>query len=365
MKKDQIIELAGKISKKKGKTIRQKRFNLFSEWKLKENDHTKFLLALLKFTDINGNYSMLQSFLTRFTKGRGKMVHYKRPSNVSIQFGKKYDNDSFLDGLILMEASNKRIALIIENKILDATDQDGQIRRYISHVCKFEKIDLENVWVFYLTGDGSKEVGKSSYDLYEEESATDIGRRFLTLSYKEDIINWLKEDILGPSIYPETLTTAVKNYVDYLENDLFCLDVYDKVCLDYLYQLLKIGSSPKKMKEDDFKSLYSFQTDVAQVRHDLSEDDSANEQDINAVEELYKATLQMIKSIEEESVVRLERVSTNVLNEWWKRELKRKSMTWKARHRSLATDRGFIQLCLTDEWGTNHMEWIPISVEKL
>ena len=40
-------------------------------------------------------------------------------------------------------------------------------------------------------------------------------------------------------------------------------------------------------------------------------------------------------------------------------------MTWKARHRSLATDRGFIQLCLTDEWGTNHMEWIPISVEKL
>ena len=92
--------------------------NPFAMLNLNENGHTKMLLSFLAYRDINGRYPVLQSFLSSFAKGRDKMIHYKRPSNVELQFSPCLDTDH-IDGLITFEAGGKKHAVIIENKIFD------------------------------------------------------------------------------------------------------------------------------------------------------------------------------------------------------------------------------------------------------
>ena len=62
----------------------------------------------------------------------------------------------------------------------------------------------------------------------------------------------------------------------------------------------------------------------------------------------------------------LERLSTEILNSWWKKELKKyKGAQWIAKHRGLRSDKGFVQMGLSSEWGTAHLEWIPISAKRM
>ena len=136
MNSQEIQDLEKDFAKK---SVAKKAYNLFSEWHMSENDHTKLLLAMLSYYDAAGNYPILYSFLSNFTKGRGKMVHYKHLKDVKIKFsqkcGNKEDNKGFIDGLITFTANNKdnkKIAVIIENKIYDAADQEKQVDRYIS-----------------------------------------------------------------------------------------------------------------------------------------------------------------------------------------------------------------------------------------
>ena len=176
----------------------QNPYNLFTAWKMSENDHTKMFLALMRYRDASGRYALLNSFLNRFAKGRDKMIHCQNISDVNILFNPRYKNDtanSFIDGLITFTANNRRIAVIVENKIYDAPDQPNQISRYIEHMTKDEHVDVDNVWVFYMTGDGSKEVEEQSYGC---DAGTDIGHRFVPLAYNSDIINWLPEQRMPP-----------------------------------------------------------------------------------------------------------------------------------------------------------------------
>ena len=166
MRNEEIIGLAKEIEKQKSKAKHQNPYNVFTAWGMSESDHTKLLLALLRYQDSVGRYPLLNCFLNRFTKGRGKMIHYQNPSDVSIRFNPRYDKDdqlSFIDGLIMFTAQGKRIAIIMENKIFDAPDQKDQIRRYITHMTTEEHIALENVWVLYVTGTGTKEIDECSY----------------------------------------------------------------------------------------------------------------------------------------------------------------------------------------------------------
>jgi len=81
---------------------------------MSENDHTKILLALLRYKDASGRYALLNSFLSKFAKGRDKMIHYQRISDVSIRFNPRYDKEDkhgFIDGLVTFTAKGKRIAV--------------------------------------------------------------------------------------------------------------------------------------------------------------------------------------------------------------------------------------------------------------
>lgn len=367
---EQIKNVAEGIERKRGQVSnRQNPYNVFTAWKMSENDHTKIFLALMRYQNAEGRYMLLNSFLNRFAKGRDKMIHYQNISNVNILFNPRYKNDtanSFIDGLIIFTANGRRIAVIVENKIYDAPDQPKQILRYINHITEDEGIDVNNVWVFYMTGDGSKEVDAKSYGGNGEDNGADIGRRFVPLAYNSDIINWLKNDILEARSYPEALTCVVRAYVESLEKDLFAEDKSDGWRMNTLCRTVIGHNNLKKMDEKDCTTLYAFRDDVAETRHLMREDiANGNEQDIRAVDNLYKSIKKVIQKMEQLAFGKFEEYTIELLNEWWKKELKKQGgVQWTAAHRGVS-DKGYLQVRLGNEWRTAHWEWIPVNTQKM
>lgn len=345
----------------------QNPYNLFTAWKMSENDHTKMFLALMRYRDASGRYALLNSFLNRFAKGRDKMIHYQNISGVNILFNPRYKNDmanSFIDGLITFTANNRRIAVIVENKIYDAPDQPNQISRYIKHMIK-DNVDVNNVWVFYMTGDGSKEVEEQSYGC---DAGTDIGRRFVPLAYNSDIINWLKSDILEARIYPEALTSVVRSYVESLEKDLFAEDNSDNQRMDKLCNSVIGHHNLKKVTEEECNTLYAFRKSVAEVRHQMREDiANGSAEDMHVVDNLYAIVRKVIQKLEQLAFGVFEESTATLLNEHWKGELKKKhgGVRWTVAHRGVGGGNGFLQVRLGNEWESAHWEWIPVSTAKM
>ena len=342
-------------------------YNLFTAWKMSENDHTKMFLALMRYRDASGKYALLNSFLNRFAKGRGKMIHYQNISDVNILFNPRYKTDttnSFIDGLITFTANDRRIAVIVENKIYDAPDQPNQISRYIEHMTKDEGVDVNNVWVFYMTGDGSKEVEEQSYGC---DAGTDIDRRFVPLAYSSDIINWLKSDILEARIYSEALTGVVRAYVESLEKDLFAEDNSDNQQMDKLCNSVMGHHNLKKVTMEQCNTLYAFRKAVAEVRNQMREDiANGSAEDMHVVDNLYAIVRKVIQKLEQLAFGKFEENTATLLNEHWKRELKKHGgVRWTVAHRGVGGDKGFLQVRLGNEWGTAHWEWIPINTSKM
>ena len=345
----------------------QNPYNLFTAWKMSENDHTKMFLALMRYRDASGRYALLNSFLNRFAKGRDKMIHYQNISDVNILFNLRYTNDtanSFIDGLITFTANGMRIAVIVENKIYDAPDQPNQISSYIEHMTKDEGVDVNNVWVFYMTGDGSKEVEEQSYGC---NAGTDIGRRFVPLAYNSDIINWLKSDILEARIYPEALTSVVRSYVESLEKDLFAEDNSDNQRMDKLCNSVMGHHNLKKVTKDQCNTLYAFRKAVAEVRNQMREDiANGSAEDMHVVDNLYAIVRKVIQKLEQLAFGVFEESTATLLNEHWKRELKKHGgVRWTVAHRGVGGDNAFLQVRLGNEWESAHWEWIPVSTAKM
>lgn len=364
---EDIKEVAENIECERSRVSnRQNSYNVFTAWKMSENDHTKMFLALMRYQNTSGKYALLNSFLNRFAKGRDKMIHYQNISDVNILFNPRYKTDkanSFIDGLITFTANGRRIAIIVENKIYDAPDQPNQISRYIEHMTKDEGVDVNNVWVFYMTGDGSKEVEEQSYGC---DAGTDIGRRFVPLAYNRDIVDWLKNDILEARIYPEALTGVVCAYVESLEKDMFAEDNSDAWRMDMLCNCVIGHHSLKKLSEEDCFRLYTFRDDVAEVRHQMREEiANGREQNMRAVENLYEVCRRRIQKIEQLAFGKFEECTLELLNEEWKKELKKRGgLQWTVGHRGV-NGNGYLQVRLGNEWGTAHWEWIPINTSKM
>ena len=361
-----IVDIAKKVSKVVAKKRRKGAYNIFESWCMNENDHTKLLLSLLRYQDQYGQRPVLYSFLKRFARGCGKKIS-KRPSKVEITFSSKFNDNgknSFIDGLIIMTVGGNHLAFIIENKIYNAPDQNAQIRRYIGHVKKNCHVSLDNIWVCYLTGDGSKTVSIDSYDRYDENEETNIGLRFMELTYSEDIVLWLTNDILALRTYPESLTSVVRTYVDFLISEFSTTDesgATEKVLL----RCLNLPTELRKMSKTDIEQLYALQDSVRQLRNNLRNEHNDEDADATDIETLFDVVCQSVRTIEGTAFNRFEKMSANILNEKWKRELQRNKLSWMVRHRGIAGNSGFVQITLTNEWGSAHMEWCEVNAAAL
>ena len=277
---------------------------------------------------------------------------------------------SFVDGLIFIKVQEngekeKRIAIIIENKIFDAIDQPDQIRRYIKLMKDVEGMDVDNIWAVYITSDGSKEIDRDkSYDPEGTNEEINIGRRFIPLNYYEDILTWLKDDILKPRIkpiYPETLTSIVRSYVDYLENHLMSIGNSEfEECRKVFFKELQLKTNldAKNISEAELRQLYLLLDVIKEQRNirGVKEQDNPNS---DATSFLYRLLKRTLNDIEIQAFDNFEKTSERILKNKWKKA------AWKVAHRgNMGGDNGYIQLRVTDDWDSVHLEWWKISTAK-
>lgn len=172
-----------------------------------ENAHSRILTELLKQN--NGKrFEVLESFvayLVRLKTGTNFTFKFKNPVITA-------EKDR-IDTLIV----DKTHALIIENKIHDAEDQEGQLARYILKVIS-QGINKDNIFVLYLTRDGSKRPEEQTWQFDGNYFQDDFIPRFIEISYKNHILPWVKDDLL-PNCKPKDvfLKSTLEQYIDYFE----------------------------------------------------------------------------------------------------------------------------------------------------
>ncbi|MCD8043589.1 MAG: PD-(D/E)XK nuclease family protein [Tannerellaceae bacterium] len=179
--------------------------NLIDELHANENAHTRILVKLLKYYRPDAGYVILRSFMERMGIAAGNV-------SVPTVHSPRIDcNNEFIDALI---EEPRKYGIIIENKVHNAVDQQKQLETYMNRVLS-HGVALGNIWVIYLTRDGSKEVSETSIT---PERKAKLGRRFVPMNYREHILPWLKEKVLPNCLIKEEwLVTALKQYIDHLE----------------------------------------------------------------------------------------------------------------------------------------------------
>ena len=185
--------------------------NIITELHANENAHSRILRMFLQYDDGKKKYPILGKFLD-IPKVKQVFGNKEFKSPVFTNERERID--------VLIEEPGS-FAIIIENKINGAQDQDTQLERYIESV-KRHNISYDNIYAIYLTDNGEKTVGECSLTPnaknklgYNDEC--DMGR-FVPMNYRYDILPWLEKEVLPNCIEKEELLiSALKQYIDYLK----------------------------------------------------------------------------------------------------------------------------------------------------
>ena len=326
-------------------------YNVFSMWNMSENDHSKILLALMRYKASGDSYPLIYSFLERFAKG---CIEKDEFNDTKIEFNASFSKGKdLIDGLITFKHNGTPKAIIIENKIYDACDQKNQIRRYIRAMIDNKDCTLDNIWVFYITSDGSKVVDENSYANDPEKDIVYIGNRFVELNYKNDITAWLKEKVLDARIYPEALTCVVRAYVESLEKDLFYENSFAPDTLNDLKQ--------------SFNELHNKYVELGRNRSESKNkyaEGKIQKEEYEKIESQYNVAKNLVEAIEKEAFGAFKKYSEEILNDKWKDSLG-DDLKWIIKHRSIIGKDGFIQIRLDNEWMGAHLEWVKIDADKI
>ncbi len=169
-------------------------FNIFSILRQEDDEvnlHSRFLFELL---NPQGTHEMGAAFLTRFLA----QLDLDGFDVTTATVQREHQNmDIFI-------ANDGGQALILENKIY-APDQPKQLLRYYKAV---RKAGYEDVSVLYLTPYG---------DAPGSESAGNLDEEIITLSYADDVREWLDACMEAAGAYPVVRETLVQ-YQRLLEN---------------------------------------------------------------------------------------------------------------------------------------------------
>ena len=235
-------------------------FNVVDELRANENAHTRVLIKLLSYTK-KGEYPFLKTFFERIrNKCEDFNVHINNPQI-------KFNSDN-IDGLI--EDAWGAYSIIIENKIHFAADQDRQIERYFNIVKDRHKINGKHIYVIYLTLNGLKEVSSTSLPNSLKE---ELGKRFITMNYRDDILPWLEREVLPEiKITEKLLEYGISQYIDHLKGKLDIRES-EKPIRDMMENIIKkklgidtlpVSEQWRKLKKsiENVKSLSSYLQDV-------------------------------------------------------------------------------------------------------
>ncbi|MDO4950485.1 MAG: PD-(D/E)XK nuclease family protein [Bacteroidales bacterium] len=295
--------------------------NVIDELHANENAHTRILTHLLKYKE-DGKHVILASFL--------KLLPTFDVDNFNIEKSKVYFNRDNIDGLIEKDGE---YAVIIENKIHWAVDQDKQLERYVT--TEIERgIPSDNIWVIYLTRDGRKKV--EGYSLTKKTKEI-LGDRFLEMDYYHNILPWLKETVLpNCRVREEWLESAIKQYIDHLEGLFDMRDSRKSFLRKIQGQIAKsIGCTKEMSRSEVYDRLHTYLHTLGELQNIVG-----NSMDI------------LIKPV----IERLQNTTLEVLDELCPDE---------EIYLNNSIHNGYFQV-LFRKWTTKvHFEWIPLNEKRL
>ena len=249
-----LLGLVGKYHSKREEKLGELpfRYNVLEEVRVNENAHTRLLMRLLEYTPA------LLSFLAWLEKKY--TFHAPKVDKPKITAEKHR-----IDGLIQEE---RKYAIIIENKVCGAVEQEGQLGRYIDK-CRELLYDQSSIYILYLFNRPGNDPSPQTWGKYKAEN---FEGRYLVLSYKQDIIPWLKTFLKkhkGTEEKTKVLREGVAQYLDYLRL-LFKIDRYTTMkseLTQFLENELKLGSfqEPIALLEDKLKSIDELRAEVKRL----------------------------------------------------------------------------------------------------
>lgn len=244
------------------KAKRPYHINVIDELHANENANSRILAKLFQFQNEAGQYEILQSFLNYLQNNS----HSKEFSRISIGNPIITQEEERIDIWI----RDTEYAIIMENKIYDANDQEAQLARYITRTVN-KGYPLENIFVIYMPS-SSYEPSEQAWNLTDDDGnehnyAPEFENRYLNLSFRDHIYPWLKHDIV-PNVRQKDfyLLNALNQYVDYLEG-MFYLREIDKNLNMAIQELLskKLELDKKTTLEEKHKVVNQKISDIEDI----------------------------------------------------------------------------------------------------
>ena len=258
--------------------------NVIDELHVNENANSRILASLLQYNE-NGEYTLFKSFiLNRLSDWH---INVSEP---------QISSEDWRIDLLVQEKG--KYAIIFENKIYDAALQKNQLARYIIKM-RNEGFTDEQIYVVFLPPQKYNPTDCSwkapikecetccdatmCPNVEENSLKTKYKDRFKIVTFREDIIAWLEEDVIPNCRQKETyLYTAAMQYLDYLKGyfDLRTINKNMNMELqDYLIKKLELES------KSDEQQLEILDKKMEEIRHLLSQMDGIKSSINNRIDE--------------------------------------------------------------------------------
>lgn len=234
---EKLIKVAKELNElyKSKKAALPYSINVVRELHANENANSRILRGLLQYSR-NGQYPILQSFIELL------QTIADCPIDISIQAPELINEQDNRIDLLIKEKDS--YAIIVENKIWGACDQEKQIERYIDYVIDLG-IPRRSIFVVYLTLDGNKKVSDISLT---DKAKKHLGYsnknngRFICMNFKDDIMPWLDtlmdlEETRNEPLLSSSITLYIdflKKYFDAREEDIEIENYLEKQLMDKL-----------------------------------------------------------------------------------------------------------------------------------
>lgn len=210
--------------------------NIIDELHINENGHSRILMRLFCYRNEKGEYEFLKSFID-FIRFNTHSEDFKR---IKINKPTITQEEQRID----LWVRDKSYAIIFENKVYEAVDQDAQLHRYIEKT-KDDGYNTNDIFVIYLP-QNYHEPNEQSWGKYKKAFES----RFAIIPFQDDIIRWLKENVLPNIKYRDQyLFSAVTQYIDYLEG-LFGLRTINKQLNMNLQKIISDNFDLQSCKSD-------------------------------------------------------------------------------------------------------------------
>ncbi len=232
---------------------------------MKETAHCRFLARLLQYRDDNGKYTLLENLLKKIQEQKpawGNIVINEPKFKLEVFCPSNDSNEK--DGRIDILIESAPYAIIVENKANDAGYQEHQIGRYIRKMIDSGFLS-KNLFILCLPGKERSEPSEREWIYNDYNYRNDFCDRFSVLSYKNDILPWMKGFLDNINRGGKDMHYSINLYVNYL-NSVF--ENGEDVEKRIIREVLSACSTTNKECINFFNSILSIEEILRKKRHE-------------------------------------------------------------------------------------------------